>query len=131
MGWLDRLKKSSTDAHGDDEVDEGADPVVDREARRPQLDELDEALRALARQLAADTDRMRNPGWSGRVADLRALAREAVDLGATEFSRAELLDVVASVGPLPRGAEYEPFAAAQARVDEVADALREVLPSEQ
>jgi hypothetical protein len=129
MGWLDKLKRRDEPRDGD-EADTGTDPVVDREARRPQLDELDEALRALARQMAADPDRMRNPGWSARVADLRLLARQAVDLSGTEFTRADVLDLVASVAPLPRGPDYEPFADAGARVEAARDALRAVLPSE-
>jgi hypothetical protein len=130
MGWLDKLRRREPAPDEDDDADVGTDPGIDRAARRPQLDELDEALRALARQMAADPDRMRNPGWAARVQDLRSIAREAVDLAPTEFSRTDVLDLVASVAPLPPGPDYEPYRDAGERVEAAREALRAVLPSE-
>ena len=135
MGLLDRWRSRAGD-EGGDEDDAGAPPPVDVAARSAQLIELDDALRSLARGMAADTDRMRNPGWSGKVADYRAVAAEAATLERDGFDRASLTDLVNQVVPLFRPGsdvprEYVDVADAHQRVLEAADAIRAVLPSEQ
>ena len=135
MGLLDRWRSRVGD-EGGDEDDAGAPPPVDVAARSAQLIELDDALRSLARGMAADTDRMRNPGWSGKVADYRAVAAEAATLERDGFDRASLTDLVNQVVPLFRPGsdvprEYVDVADAHQRVLEAADAIRAVLPSEQ
>ena len=135
MGLLDRWRSRAGD-EGGDEDDAGAPPPVDVAARSAQLIELDDALRSLARGMAADTDRMRNPGWSGKVADYRAVAAEAATLERDGFDRASLTDLVNQVVPLFRPGsdvprEYVDVAEAHQRVMDAADAIRAVLPSEQ
>ena len=135
MGLLDRWRSRAGD-DGGDEDDAGALPPVDVAARSAQLIELDDALRSLARGMAVDTDRMRNPGWSGKVADYRAVAAEAATLERDGFDRASLTDLVNQVVPLFRPGsdvprEYVDVADAHQRVLEAADAIRAVLPSEQ
>ena len=135
MGLLDRWRARARD-EGGDEDDAGAPPPVDVAARSAQLIELDDALRSLARGMAADTDRMRNPGWSGKVADYRAVAAESATLERDGFDRASLTDLVNQVVPLFRPGtevprEYVDVAEAHQRVLDAADAIRAVLPSEQ
>ena len=100
MGLMDRWRSR---AKGDDadEDDTGTPPPVDVAARSAQLIELDDALRTLAREMAADGDRMSNPGWSGKVADYRAVAAESATLERDGFDRASLTDLVSQVVPLP------------------------------
>ncbi len=122
---------------GGAEASEADEPVVlpvDLPARRAQLDELENALRELARAMAADQDRMANPGWRGRVDDLRFAAAEAAKLSRTEFDRGALHDVAAEVRPLyGQGKvppEYAPYQVQHERVLAAAAALREPLPTE-
>ena len=106
---------------------------VDVPARRAQLAELESALRELAGAMAGE-ERMANPGWHGRVDDLRFAATEAAKLSRVEFDRAALQDLAAEVRPLygpgDVPAEYAPYQAEHDRVLAAADALREPLPGE-
>ena len=134
MGLLDRLRGRGED-DGDDEVP--PEPPLDVDARRAQLDDLERALRTISRAMAAETARMANPGWRGRVEDLRFAANEAGRLSNEGFTRAELLDLANQVRPLyalsldqpPQ--EYLPYADQQAVLLAAAAALRTPLPSEQ
>jgi hypothetical protein len=116
------------------DADEPVVLPVDLTARRAQLDELENALRELARAMAADEERMANPGWRGRVDDLRFAANEAGKLSRTEFDRAALQDLAAEVRPLygpgDVPAEYAPYQAQHDRVLAAAATLREPLPDE-
>jgi hypothetical protein len=135
MGLLDRVKAAF--GGGDHEPAEPVDiPDVplDVDARRTQLDELSAALTALVQAMSADTDRMRNPGWRGRVEDLRFGAAEAARLSRRGFDRVALLDLAAEVRPLygsgPVPPEYAPYQTKHERVTAAAQALRAPLPSE-
>jgi hypothetical protein len=135
MGLMDRLRARRTTAEADSEEDTGVPPAVDVDVRKRQLVDLDAELRTLAREMAADSARMSNPGWAGRVADYRAVAAEAAALERGEFDRAALTDLASQVVPLYRAGadippEYQPFAQAHERVMAAVDALRAVLPSE-
>jgi hypothetical protein len=133
VGLVDRVKAlfGSSDAPNADE------PVVlpvDLPARRAQLEDLENALRELARAMAADEERMANPGWRGRIDDLRFAANEAAKLSRTEFDRAALQDLAAEVRPLYGGGnvpeEYAPYQTEHDRVLAAAAALRERLSTE-
>jgi len=132
MGLLDRMK--SAFGGRDEGADAAPDPPVDVDARRAQLDDLEAAIRTLARAMAEDPGRMANPGWRGRVTDLRYAATEAGRLSREGFDRAALLDLAAEVRPLygrgPVPAEYTEFQAAHERVTAAVEALRGPLPSE-
>ena len=135
MGLMDRLRGGRARAADESEDDTGSPPPVDVGARSQQLIELDDALRSLARSLAADTDRMRNPGWAGKVADYRAVAAAAAQLERDGFDRADLTDLAAQVVPLYRDGspvppEYASVHEAHARAMAAAEALRAVLPAE-
>jgi hypothetical protein len=137
MGLWDRLRggRGEVDPAASEDEDIGVPPPVDVAARGQQLIELDDALRALARGLAADPDLMRNPGYAQRVADYREVAADAARLEREGFDRADLTDLANQVVPLTRpGAElapeYAPVAQVHARVMAAAHALRAVLPSE-
>ncbi len=83
----------------------------DREAVRPHLNALIDALGQLADAMDDDAARMSNPGWRGRLkdlrnarGDLRLLTRRA------EFSKDELFEVLTTVRPLYRGQPPKDFA---------------------
>lgn len=131
MGIFDRVR----DLIGGSGADETpAEPPLDVQARTSQLVELEDALRALARAMAARDDLMSNPGWRGRVDDLRFAANEASRLSSAGFDRVALFDLAAEVRPLYRGtdvpAEYAPYGEEHERVLTATAALREPLPSE-
>jgi hypothetical protein len=132
MGLIDRLK--GLFGGGDGAAEPPAEIPIDVETRRTQLDQLESALQALARAMAADESRMVNPGWSGRVEDLRFAAHEAGKLKRGDFDRAALQDLAAEVRPLYGGGpvpdEYAPFRAEHDRVLAAVSALRSSLPSE-
>jgi hypothetical protein len=132
MGLLDRMKAAFGGGH-----DAGDEPVVlpvDMTARRGQLDDLEDALRSLARAMAADEARMANPGWRGRVADLRFAADQTGRLSRHGFDRAALYDLAAEVPLLYRAgtapADFAPYHVAHERVVQAVEAIRAPLPSE-
>ena len=131
MGLLDRMKAALGDHGGEEPVA----PPVDEPARREQLDTLERSLRELARSMAGDASQELNPGWRGRISDLRFAADEAARLSKEGFDRAALQDLAAIVRPLyPSGApvpeEYAPYRAKHDRVLAAVEALRAPLPSE-
>ena len=131
MGLLDRLRGRRTG--GDGTV---VEPPIDRAARGEQLDELENALRALARAMADVPERMNNPGWRGRVEDYQWAAMETYQLSQREFRRADVLDLINQIRPLysPNAvappAEYLPFEAQQNRLLAAIQALRLPVPTE-
>ena len=135
MGLIDRVKAMLGGADAGDSDDDVPDLPLDVATRRAQLDELEEALRVLARAMASHAELMVNPGWRGRVEDLRFAANEAAQLARSEFTRAALDDLAAEVRPLygsgPVPAEYAPYRAEHDRVLAAVAALRAPLSSEQ
>jgi hypothetical protein len=133
MGLLDRMKSALGGQAAHDEA-LIVEPPVDVAARRAQLDELEQALRELARAMAGDTDRMANPGWRGRIDDVRFAAKECDRLTREGFDRTALLDLAAEVRPLygrgPVPAEYAAYESAHDRVQAAVKALRGPLSSE-
>ncbi|HSK26765.1 MAG TPA: hypothetical protein VK894_07640 [Jiangellales bacterium] len=135
MGLLDRLRGRDPEDDGAAAV-EAPEPPLDAETRGAQLDALEQALRTLSRAMADDAH-IANPGWSGRVDDLRFAANEAGRLSHEGFTRADLLDLVNQVRPLyPPGlatppAEYAAYAEMQAQVLDAVAALRAPLATEQ
>ena len=142
MGLLDRVAETLTMLKGTfggqgqtDEVPAAApDLFVDVDARRAQLNELRTALTELATAMSADPGRMVNPGWRGRVEDIRFGATQCARLSRGGFDRAALLDLAAEVRPLygagPVPPEYTAYQAAHERVAAAAQALRAPLASE-
>lgn len=130
MGLFDRVKELFSG--GGAELP--PDLPLDVDTRQAQLDELENALRALARAMAADIGRMSNPGWQGRIEDLRFAADEAARLSRHGFDRAALHDLAATVRPLYGPGtvpdEYAAYADEHERVMEAVRQLRAELPSE-
>jgi hypothetical protein len=135
MGFLDRVRAAfgGRDADAED-LQPAPDLSLDIDARRAQLAELTVALTELTRAMSSDQARMANPGWRGRVEDLRFGAAEAARLSRRGFDRAALLDLAAEVralyGPGPVPPEYAMYQAAHERVVAAAQVLRAPLPSE-
>lgn len=127
MGFLSKL-------FGKGEVEDESDlPIdLDLDARRAQLDELETALDALAREMreVASVD---NPGWRGRVNEYSRLAGEAMAQRTGTPTREGLLDLSFEIrpvftGPVPAG--QESLVPLQDRVMTLATQLSEVLPGE-
>jgi hypothetical protein len=142
MAFFDRVTETFTtlkaafSGRGDnDEVPADApDLPVDVDARRAQLTELRTALTELATAMSDDPGRMVNPGWRGRIEDIRFGAAECARLSRKGFDRAALLDLAAEIRPMygsgPVPPEYAPFQAAHERVVAAAAAVRAPLQSE-
>ncbi|WP_166348557.1 hypothetical protein [Phytoactinopolyspora limicola] len=132
MGVLNRVRELFN--RSDDDAETAPEIQLDLEARRAQLAELEDALRTLARAMADEQSRMRNPGWRGRVDDLRFAANEAGRLAHEGFDLAALHDLAAEVRPLyGRGVvppEYQPYVTEHERVLAATERLRADMPSE-
>jgi hypothetical protein len=126
VSWLKRLIGG-----GDDDL---PGPVIlNVEARRTQLQELEAALDKLVAVMAENTERMSNPGWRGRVSEYRMLSGEARLLRAREFTREEILDLAFEIRPVFTGEMPDDVRAVeplQADLMRAAEALQEVLPGE-
>lgn len=126
MNWLRRLLPGRNPAQS------GAPIVLDIERRTDQLQELENALDTLVTAMSAG-DRMANPGWKARVAEYKRQSGTAYTLRRGGFTREQLLDLAFEIRPvgdeLP--ADLAAVAELQVRVMNAAEALREVLPSEQ
>lgn len=127
MGFLSKL-------FGKAEVEDESDlPInLDLDARRSQLDELEGALDALAREMreVASVD---NPGWRGRVNEYSRLAGEAMAQRKGTPTREGLLDLSFEIRPVFTGdvpAGQESLVPLQERVMTLADQLSTVLPGE-
>lgn len=87
----------------------------DPEQVRPAIDALIDALGQLADAMDQDEAPLANPGWRGRLRDLRE-ARGGLRLltRRKDFSREDLFEVLTTVRPLYRGTpprDYEHLAA--------------------
>ena len=129
MGFLGKL--FGRDRDGDEEGFD-APVTLDVEARRPQLQRLENALDALAEQMRT-AQSVDNPGWRGRVNEYGRLAGEAMILRKGVCTREQLLDLVFEIrpvftGPVPPG--LETLVPLQDEVVAAAEELRELLPHE-
>lgn len=126
MSWLRRL------IPGRGAAPASAPIVLDTERRTEQLQELENALDALVEAMSA-AGRMANPGWKERVAEYKRQSGTAYTLRRGGFTREQLLDLAFEIRPV--GDELPSDLAAvsdlQGTVMAAAEALREVLPSEQ
>ncbi len=85
------------------------------------------ALGALADAMDTDDAPMSNPGWSGRVRDLRNAGGQLRMLaGRTSFEREDLFDVLVGVRPLYRGAPPAAYAHLSGLNDDVTAAIEAV-----
>lgn len=123
MGIFDKL-------FGRSPSDDAATPTpsfFDPDAVRPTLDELIGALGELADAMDTDDAPLSNPGWRGRLrdlrdarGDLRLLTRKAT------FSKDDLYEVLTTVRPLYRGEPPRDFAHLQALNSRVVDGIEAV-----
>jgi hypothetical protein len=115
-----------------EEPEEDRPITIDVERRRVQLNRLEKALDALAREMRLDQT-MDNPGWRARVNEYSRLAGECTELRRGTPTREALLDLVFEVRPCFTGPIPEGMAAIGPLQDEVmaaANDLRELLPGE-
>jgi hypothetical protein len=115
-----------------EEQEEDRPITIDVERRRVQLNRLEKALDALAREMRLDQT-MDNPGWRARVNEYSRLAGECMELRRGTPTREALLDLVFEIRPCFTGPIPEGMAAIGPLQDEVmaaANDLRELLPGE-
>lgn len=125
MGLLDRLR-----ARGG-----GSDPtvVLDLDARRQQLADLEQSLDALTALIRGRDDLIANPGWRARISEYDLVASEAMQLRQGTPTREAILDLAFEVRPVIKGevpAGLEQVAAEQGRALAAANALVDLLPGE-
>ena len=115
-----------------DEPVEDAPIALDLDTRGPQLERLQRALDALAREMR-NCHTIDDPGWRSRVNEYSRLAGEAVALRRGTLTREGVLDLVFEVRPVFTGPIPDGMTALGPLQDEVmaaADELRELLPGE-
>ncbi|HEY8454942.1 MAG TPA: hypothetical protein VIL34_05075 [Actinopolymorphaceae bacterium] len=127
MGWLRRL------FGGGDDLAPAAPVVLDVEARKEQLQDLERTLDQLVEVMKANEQRRDNPAWRERIAEYRRLSGESYKLRAGTFTREQLVDLAFEIRPVFGGElphdlrEIEPL---QKELVEKAEKLQVVLPSE-
>jgi hypothetical protein len=115
-----------------DEPVEDAPIPLDLNARVVQLERLESALDALAREMRA-CHTIDDPGWRSRVNEYSRLAGDAMTLRKGTPTREGVLDLVFEVRPVFTGPIPDGMAALGPLQDEVmaaSDELRELLPGE-
>lgn len=103
MGFLDRLL-------GRPAGDQLTPAPFHPEAVRPQLEELIEALGVLADAMDTESAPLSNPGWRGRLHDLRqSRGSLRVLIRRPDFTKDDLFEVLTCVRPIYRGAPPKDF----------------------
>lgn len=106
MGFWSRLL-----GRGDDDDLPPISAVVSTEPVRAAVEALADAVEALAEGMDSDLSPSQNPGWMGRLRDLRTAHRDLRLLcSRPEFTKDDLYDVLTCVTPLYRGTPPEHFA---------------------
>ncbi|MBK7821516.1 MAG: hypothetical protein IPJ61_10705 [Tessaracoccus sp.] len=122
MGLLDKIL-----GRGGAPAAEAGPGPFDCDAVKAELVRLTDALGALADAMDTDGAPMTNPGWSGRVRDLRGSRADLRLLsGRGTFERDDLFEVLVGVRPLYRGTPPAAFAHLAALNDEVRAAIEAV-----
>lgn len=130
-GWVGLFSKLR--GRGD-RTDTDRPLVVDVEARRDQLQVLEQALDELTRLMRERADLMQNPGWRAKITEYDMVASEAMQLRRTTPTREALLDlgfeVRPAVTPSATTADLEAIVAQQGHALAAAQALIDLLPGE-
>lgn len=108
--------------------------VLDVDARRHQLQVLEQALDELTRLMRERSDLMENPGWRAKITEYDMVASEAMQLRRTNPTREALLDLGFEVRPAvsqsATTAGLEAIVALQQQAMAAAQALIDLLPNE-
>lgn len=129
VGFLRKLFGRSDES---DDSGEDAPIALNLDMRLAQLERLERALDALAREMRA-CHTIDDPGWRSRVNEYGRLAGEAMALRRGTPTREGLLDLVFEVRPVFTGPIPDGMAGLGPLQDEVmaaANELRELLPGE-
>lgn len=128
MKFLRKLFGRDTDAEDGEEVE----IRLDQEARRQQLQQLEQSLDQLSREMRT-CESLDNPGWRLRVNEYNRLAGDAMMLRRGEITREGVLDLVFEIrplftGPPPTGMEH--LVPLQESMLATAEQLRVLSPAE-
>lgn len=127
MSWLRKVFGGKDDL--------AAPPItLDMDARREQLQALENVLDQLVEVMKANEERMANPGWRERMAEYRRISGTAYTLRRGTFDREQLLDLAFEIRPVFTGevpADVQPVLPLQDELMVAAKALQDVLPGEQ
>ena len=128
VGLFSRLRGRSDDAGSDQPV------AIDVDARREQLQALEQALDGLTRLMRERTDLMDNPGWRAKITEYDMVASEAMQLRRSTPTREAVLDLGFEVRPAVTASNtttgLDAVVAQQQQALTAAQALIDVLPSE-
>ncbi|MFT3887206.1 MAG: hypothetical protein QM713_03460 [Arachnia sp.] len=121
MGLLDRIL-------GRGAAEEDTPPApFDCTAAKAAIGPLADALGALAEAMDTEDAPTANPGWRGRLKDLRGSAVDLRQLAKRgSFQREELFDVLVGVRPLYRGTAPDAYAHLAAQNEAVVRAIAAV-----
>lgn len=129
--WVGLFSKLRSRGDGDDS---DRVLVLDIDARRHQLEVLEQALDGLTRLMRERPDLMENPGWRAKVTEYDMVASEAMQLRRTTPTREALLDLGFEVRPAvtqsTTSADLQAIVAQQEQALAAAQALIDVLPNE-
>jgi hypothetical protein len=126
MGLLSKLFGRNTDS-ADVAVD------LDVEARRRQLQTLEESLDGLTRMMRERSALMENPGWRAKITEYDMVASEAGQLRKGTPTREAILDLAFQVRPAVTGPAAEGLDELVVQQDAAlgaANALIDLLPGE-
>ena len=98
-----------------------------RDAVREPVDRLIAALDALTAEMKTDVSKLHNPGWQGRIKDLRGSSGSLSLLVRNPgFEKDDLFEVLSTVRPLYRGEPTETVEHLHHLNQEVVDAIEAV-----
>ncbi|MGD7708190.1 hypothetical protein [Microlunatus sp. Y2014] len=131
MGWLSRL----LGREGADDDSPVAPRMLDQDARRAQLGELEAALEELVTAMDSPPSPVENPGWVGRIKDYNHHLGTTTMLQKQPVTREALVELTAGMRPLfttgqPVPAGLEHLVPLSDRVITLTRQLEEPLPSE-
>ena len=101
--------------------------AFNRDAVREPVERLIAALDALTAEMKTDVSRLHNPGWQGRIKDLRGSSSSlSLLIRNPAFDKDDLFEVLSTVRPLYRGEPTEHVAHLHHLNREVVDAIEGV-----
>ncbi|QXT63852.1 hypothetical protein [Tessaracoccus palaemonis] len=112
---------------GGEEAATTSTTAFNRDAVREPVERLIAALDALTAEMKSDVLKLHNPGWQGRIKDLRGSSGSLSLLVRTPgFEKDDLFEVLSTVRPLYRGVPTQHVEHLHHLNQEVVDAIEDV-----